>query len=150
MSELVTDAKNFLETRADGGRKLLRRCLATAFTVSPDAEGGWTFSGEGRFMPSDLSRLIRHEATDNPHFDQRRIQGRVNAGRNSDPPEVVPPARHAQSWSEPLPVTLHGRVMSGVSKVARLLLDSAQPVRRTPMDSTRRPLAPYSRARAQR
>ncbi len=37
---------------------------------------------------------------------------------------VVPPARLEQSWSEPLPVTLHGSVMSGVSKAARLLLDS--------------------------
>jgi hypothetical protein len=91
MSELVADTKNFLESRVDSGRRLLRQCLATPFAVTPDVEGGWTFSGEGRFVPSDLSRLVRNEATNKPHFDQRRVQGRVSAGKNADPPEVVPP-----------------------------------------------------------
>jgi hypothetical protein len=50
MSELVADTKNFLESRVDSGRRLLRQCLATPFAVAPDVEGGWTFSGEGRFV----------------------------------------------------------------------------------------------------
>ena len=120
MSELVADTKNFLESRVDSGRRLLRQCLATPFAVAPDVEGGWTFSGEGRFVPSDLSRLVRHEATNKPHFDQRRVQGRVSVGKNANPPEVVPPAGHEQSWRKlpPLAVPSVGRlIVAGAAAV---------------------------------
>ena len=35
--------------------------------------------------------LVVAEATDSPHLELRRIQRHVNAGKNTDPPEVVPP-----------------------------------------------------------
>jgi len=40
----------------------------------------------------------------------------VNAGKNPDPPKMVPPARSAQRWNTPLTVTLHGRVTQGSAK----------------------------------
>jgi hypothetical protein len=71
-------------------------------------------------LPSDLSRLVRHEATNKPHFDQRRVQGRVSVGKNANPPEVVPPAGHEQSWRKlpPLAVPSVGRlIVAGAAAV---------------------------------
>jgi hypothetical protein len=56
------------------------------------------------------------------------LEGLVRSDRRLGSPmpvtSVVPPARSAQRWNTPLTVPLHGRVTSGVSKVARRLLDS--------------------------
>ena len=95
-SELLSATKDFLEADVKHGRKMLRRCFATPLTVSPDGQGSWTFSGEGRFVPSDLSRLVQENMADivmlpRVPYEPRRVQGRVNAAKNLDSPEVVPP-----------------------------------------------------------
>jgi len=90
-SELLAGTKEYLEADTEQGRRLLRRCLMSPITVKLDPEGGWTFEADGRFMPSDLNRLLRPETEENPHAEQRRVQGRISADLNPPPTKLVPP-----------------------------------------------------------
>ncbi len=56
----------------------------------------------------------------------KAVKGQIAADRPTplSSTRLVPPAGHALRWNTPLPVPLHGRITSGVSKVAGLLLDS--------------------------
>jgi DNA invertase Pin-like site-specific DNA recombinase len=86
----LTDWQGLLERQPIQGRQILRKLF-------PDRLA---------FHPFDDHRGIGYEIRGQAAY------GGLLAGVCS----VLPPAGLEQSWSEPLPVTLHGRVMSGSAK----------------------------------
>ena len=81
--ELLADTRNVLEADPEAGRQMLRRCLSKPLTITPAGEG-WTFSGEGRFVQSDIREITEG-------WKNREIRGRITENPNPAPLEMVPP-----------------------------------------------------------
>ena len=97
LEQRVADWRGILRRGPQMARQLLRKLLPGRLTLLPHG-GGVTFRGVAA-CAGILSGLTYVRS-------------------------VVPPAGNARRWNAPLPVTFHGSVTSGVSKVARHLLDS--------------------------
>jgi hypothetical protein len=93
LHELLTDWQGLIDGELAQARQILRKLLEGRVVMQPRVDS------TGRFYDWSVNATYG-----------RLLAGVVGVTM------MVPPAGLEQSWSEPLPVTLHGRVMSGPAK----------------------------------